>query len=198
MAPLSCGITRRWTVIPKDKYTSALTTKTATVEIWGSNLTLEDVTVDVVLKAWDVITGRETYSQTLKTAFLLPQNQSTEVEGLALPVHSDDEEGRTVVAVYFWQGGRQIARYVNWPEPLKHVHLQTPKDLRVEVSQDGNMVEIAAGVPVKGVALECDADEVSFSDNLVDVVPGEVMSIVVKGANKESRIKARYLGMGII
>jgi beta-mannosidase len=198
MAPLSCGITRRWIVIPKDRYTSAHMTKTARVEIWGSNLMLEDVTVDVVLKAWDIITGQETYNRTLKTAFLLPQNQSTEVGGLELPVNNEDEEGRTVLAVYFWQGGKQLARYVNWPEPLKHVHLQVPKDLRIEISRDGKRVQIAAEVPVKGVAVECGDDEVSFSDNLVDVVPGEVLTIGVERANKESRIEARYLGMLII
>jgi beta-mannosidase len=198
MAPLSCGITRTETVIPRDKYTSVHATKTTTIEIWGSNLTLEDITVDVVVKVWDVVTGRETFCKTLKTAFLLPQNQSTEVVDLELPVLHKGDEARAVVAVYFWQGGRQVARYVNWPEPLKYVHLQAPRYLSAEISRDGKTVEVSAEVPVKGLALECDDDEVTFSDNLLDVVPGEVMSISVKGANKGSRIETRYLGMGMI
>lgn len=198
MAPLTCGIKRQRTAIPKDRYTSAYITRTTTIEIWGSNLTLNDATVDVVLKAWDVITGRETYCATLKTAFLLPQNQSTEMADLKLPVGDAEDEDRTVVAVYFWQSGRQVARYVNWPEPLKYVHLQAPKDLRVEMSQDGRTIEISAEVPAKGVAVECGDDEVSFGDNLLDVVPGEVLSITVKGANKETRFETRYLGMRTI
>ena len=198
MAPLSCGIMRRWTVTSKDRYTSAHKTKTATFEIWGSNLTLEDVTIDVVFKAWDIITGRETNSQTAKTAFLLPQNQSTEIGGLDLPVYNENEESRIVVAVYLWQAGKQIARYVNWPEPLKYVHLQAPKHLRIEMSRDWKMVNITAELPVKGLALECDDDNVSFNDNLLDVVPSEVLSIKVKGAKKESQIKTRYLGTGVI
>jgi beta-mannosidase len=198
MMPVSCGITRRETVIPKDKHTSANVTKKTTVEIWGSNLSLEDATVDVIIKTWDIITGKETYFKTLKTAFFLPQNQSTEIADMELPVSHKDEETCTVVAVYFWQAGKQVARYVNWPEPLKYVHLQAPKHLSAEISPDGKTVEISAEVPVKGVAVECDDEAVLFSDNLVDVVPGEVISIPAKGATKGSRIETRYLGMGMI
>jgi beta-mannosidase len=50
-------------------------------------------------------------------------------------------------------------------------------------------------VPVKGVALECEDDAVKFDDNLVDIVPGEVVTIGVRGATKETRIETRYLGM---
>jgi beta-mannosidase len=195
MAPISLGVTRKEHLLPKDKYTRAYIEKKTQIEIWGSNLTLKDITADVVVKAFDVITGKETYSKTVKSAFLLPQNRSTEIIALDIPVRNAGDESRTVVGAYLFQDGRQIARYINWPEPLKYVHLQKPKHLTAEISRDGKTVELSAEVPVKGVALECEDDDVRFEDNLVDVVPGELVSIGVKGANKGTKIETRYLGM---
>jgi beta-mannosidase len=59
------------------------------------------------------------------------------------------------------------------------------------------VVEVSAEVPVKGVALEYTEEEhdLVFEDNLVDIVPGEIVSIGVKGARKGNRIGVRYLGM---
>ena len=56
-------------------------------------------------------------------------------------------------------------------------------------------MEISAEVPIKGLALECEDDEVTFADNLVDIVPGEVVKIGVVGARKNTIIGTRYLGM---
>lgn len=197
MAPISLGVTRREHVVPKDKYTRAYVKKTTQIEIWGSNLTLKDLKVDVVVKAFDVISGKETFSKTVKSGLVLPENRSTEIIAMDVPVKVKDsgEEGRIVVAAYLFEDGKQIARYVNWPEPLKYVHLQKPKHLTADVSKDGKTVEISAEVPVKGVALESEDDDVKFGDNLVDIVPGEIVSISVTGANKGSKIETRYLGM---
>lgn len=197
MAPISMGVTRKEHLVPKDKYTRAYVKKTTQIEIWGSNLTLKDLEVDVVVKAFDVISGKETYSKTVKSGLVLPENRSTEIIAMDVPVKVKDsgEEGRIVVAAYLFEDGKQIARYINWPEPLKYVHLQKPKHLTADVSRDGKTVEISAEVPVKGVALECDDDDVRFGDNLVDIVPGEIVSISVAGANKGTMIETRYLGM---
>ena len=197
MAPISLGVTRKEHSVPKDKHTRAYITKTTEIEIWGSNLTLEDLKVDVVVKAFNVISGKEIYSKTVKSGLVLPENRSTEIIAMDVPVKVKDagEEGRIVVAAYLFQDGKQIARYINWPEPLKYVHLQVPKNLTAEVCRDGKTVDISAEVPVKGVALECEDDDVRFGDNLVDIVPGEVVSISVTGANKGSKIETRYLGM---
>ncbi|TGO71742.1 hypothetical protein BELL_0536g00070 [Botrytis elliptica] len=197
MAPISLGITRKEHITPKDKYTRAHLTKKTQIEIWGSNLGLEDITADVLVKAFDVITGQETYSKTIASSLLLPENRSTEIIALDVPVQTPnaDEESRTVVAAYLIQDGVHIARYINWPEPLKYVHLQKPTDLQVQLSEDAKTVEISSEVPVKGVALECEDEEVVFEDNLVDVVPGEMVKVGVKGAKADTNIGVRYLGM---
>ena len=197
MAPISLGVTRKEHLVPRDKHTRAYVDKTTQIEIWGSNLTLKDITGDIVVKAFNVTTGKETFSKTVKASFLLPKNQSTEVIAMDVPVkHANaNEEASTVVAAYLIENGKQRARYINWPEPLKYVHLQKPKHLTAEMSRDGRVVEISSEVPVKGVAVECADEDVKFEDNLVDVVPGEIVYISVTGANKGTAIETRYLGM---
>ncbi|KAK4680748.1 Beta-mannosidase B [Podospora pseudoanserina] len=197
MAPVSAGITRKIHKHPRDKYTRVYIDTETKIEVWGSNLTLEDLTVDVVLKAWDVTTGELTLEKKIAEGLVLPENRSTEVGALDVPVgeKGKGEENKIVVTAYIVQNGKQIARYVNWPEPLKYVHLQKPKELKVVLNDDATAVDISAEVPVKGVALECEDDAVKFDDNLVDIVPGEVVSIAVKGATKETKISTRYLGM---
>ncbi|KAL2157174.1 hypothetical protein VTH06DRAFT_6395 [Thermothelomyces fergusii] len=208
MAPVSVGIARKTHRHPRGRHSRVDVDVRTRIEVWGSNLTLEDLTVDCVLRAWDVETGEETYAETVATALLLRANRSTEIAALDLPLRQKkqageednkekQEEGRTVVAAYLVdrRAGRQLARYVNWPEPLKYVHLQKPRALRAWLATDGSAVEVSAEVPVKGVALECDDDWVRFDDNLVDIVPGEVVTVGVSGADKNTKIETRYLGM---
>ncbi len=195
MAPLSVGITRRLHLHPRDKYTRAHVKLQTRIEIWASNLTLEELTADCVVRAWDVETGDETYNKTVAHGLVLPENRSTEVTAIDVPARSAGDEGRTVVAAYLVHDGRQVARYVNWPEPLKYLHLQKPRHLRAELVDGATAVEVAAEVPVKGLALECDDDGVTFDDNLVDIVPGETARIAVKGATADTKITTRYLGM---
>lgn len=193
MAPMSIGVTRREHKHPKTKFTRVDIETQTQIEVWGSNLMLEDVVADCVVKAWDVETGEETHCETIKAGVLLPKNQSTEIAAFDVPVRNKGDEARTVVAAYLVSEGKQIARYVNWPEPLKYVHLQKPRELKAVVK--GGKVRISAEVPVKGVAVECDGKGVEFEDNLVDVVPGEVVEIGVRGAGEGAVLATRYLGM---
>ncbi|KAK3382252.1 glycoside hydrolase family 2 protein [Lasiosphaeria ovina] len=195
MAPLSVGIARREHRHPRDKYTRVVDTS-AQIEVWASNLTLKSLAVDCVVKAWDVETGAETFGEVVASAVALPENRSTELAARDVPALRKGDEARAVVAAYLvGPAGEQLARYVNWPEPLKHLHLQKPQRLRAELSADARAVAVSADVPVKGVALECDDDAVRFDDNLVDIVPGEVVTIGVRGATAATKIETRYLGM---
>lgn len=196
MAPLSIGITRREHKHPKDKYTRVNIDVQTRIEIWGSNLQLEDVTADLVIKGFDVETGDVTHSETIEKDFHLPKNASTEIAAFDVPVKEEGQENRIIVAAYLVnKEGKQLARYVNWPEPLKYLHLQKPKKLEAKLAKDNSVVQISAEVPIKGLALECEDDGVHFEDNLVDIVPGETVEIAVRGAKDDTKIETRYLGM---
>lgn len=197
LAPITIGLKRSVTSTPANKYTRVDVKTVHKIEMWASNLSLERRTMGVLLKAWDVITGREMYSKSLHEDFVLEPNRSVEITEIEVPVETKDadDELRTVVAAYLVEDGRQVARYVNWPEPLKYVHLQKPKELRVRISEGEDAVEISAEVPVKGVALWVEDDQVRFEDNCVDVVPGEVVRVGVRGLRRgeEGKLDVRFL-----
>ncbi|PGH23804.1 hypothetical protein AJ80_02052 [Polytolypa hystricis UAMH7299] len=198
LGPITIGIKRTVQKEFADKYTQAFFTTTHKIEVWGSNLTLDTRKVCVELKAWDVVTGEETYSQKLNECFILEQNRSTEITEFEVPVTKNQagQEERTVVAAYLVEQGKQVARYVNWPEPLKYTHLQIPKNLTVTLSEDATQVGLSAEVPVKGAAVYSDLEGVAFDDNCVDLVPGETVYIGVKGLKpgQQDQITVRYLG----
>lgn len=151
------------------------------------------------VKAWDIVSGKQTYSDTLHRGWVLEPNRSVEISEFEIPVEKKDtdEESRVVIAAYLIEEGQQVARYVNWPEPLKYTQLQKPKKLEVRFSSGAENVEISAEVPVKGVALEIEDDAVMFLDNCVDIVPGEVVSVGANGLRKgeDGKLGVRYLGL---
>ncbi len=199
LAPITIGMKRTVRSTPDDKYTKAYVKTTHRIEMWASNLTPRRRNVEVQLKAWNVASGKETYSKTLHDSFVLEPNRSIEITGFNVPAREKDadEESQVVVASYLFEEGKQVARYVNWPEPLKYTHLQKPQRLEVKVSPNTESVHISAEVPVKGVALYSDDNAVMLADNCVDIVPGETVMIGVKGLKEgvNSRLGVRYLGL---
>ncbi|KAK1245694.1 hypothetical protein MKX07_004763 [Trichoderma sp. CBMAI-0711] len=198
LLPVTVGIKRTEHRHPKSKYTRVDVEVSTNLEIWASNFTLNEVKVDCIVKAWDVETAEEVYSETIASSQQLPDNRTTELKTMEVPVKTSNSglEGRTVVAAYLYQDGKLLARYVDWPQPLKHVHLQQPQSLKVKLSEDGSSVTLSSDVPVKGVALEVDDEAVKFDDNLVDLVPGEEVVLSVTGASKSTVFTTRYLGIG--
>ncbi|KAF3492174.1 beta-mannosidase [Arthroderma uncinatum] len=167
------------------------------IELWATNLTLEPCTVKVQIRAWDIITGKQTYLANVREEATLPANQATELEKLEIPeaTKGSRASSQTVVAAYLIHGGKQIARYVNWPEPLKYINFQSPQAPKLEVSEDKRHLRLSAEVPVKGLAVFSSADDVVFDDNCVDLVPGETVSIGVRGlkSGNVEGLTLRYL-----
>ena len=197
MAPVTVSTQRRAFDDP-----SGGARKRESLEIWMSNLTLDCQTIDVQTRAWDMMSGEQLRETTLQSSIALKPIQSTDLDGVLVPrLHpTGDDQPQTVVAVYLVSEGKEIARAVSWPEPLKYVHLPTPKNLLVSLSEDASRVDISAEVPLKSVAVKTDDDDdddVVWADNGIDVVPGETVSVGVRGLRPGDgwRIKVRYLGM---
>lgn len=192
MAELSVGIARCEPQLPSDDAGNSPDDQLLELEIWACNLhTEEAVLADVILKAWNIETGVELYSQTIAPQCKLNPNQSTEVGKVCLPINRVDA-GTIVVAACLFDDGFLLARYVDWPQPLKHIHMQRPKTLEIQVTENNNRLEIRTDVPVKGLKLICDDDKVEFNDNCVDVVPGESTTVFLKGATSKTVIKTQY------
>ncbi|CAG9978429.1 unnamed protein product [Clonostachys byssicola] len=166
------------------------------LEIWATNLSVELSSVTVELRAWDAYTGRQTHAGTVTPQLLrLEPNRSTEIAKIEVPVQTKKAglERQTVVAVYLLdEDGRQVARHVNWPEPLKYLHLKRPERLEIGITEGRDAVYIRSDVPIKGLVLESDDEDVWFCDNLVDVVPGETLTLKATGLKGGDEFRTEY------
>lgn len=238
---ITIGLKRALQTIPAGEYTRAHIRNVHKVQMWACNLSLESQEVHVCVKSYNLITREQTSWDHLESIVQLPQNRSTEIAGFDIPVADldvgtaiantedaypslEEQQQQTVVAAILYNAdGEQIARAVNWPEPLKHVHLPIPTDVKLRLTSrqpgqgeadvsiqktgaksrhEARTVMVSADVPVKGLVLEAvDAKErdsgVTFEDNGVDLIPGESVYIGVKGlkCGDEGRLIVRYLGM---
>ena len=238
---LTIGLKRVVHTTFADKYTRAFKTTIHKVEMWACNLSLDAHEVFIHVRTCNLITGEQEEHKNLHTKKLLLPNRSTEISEFEFPVSGNnkddsseltndhairnDDEQQTVVAVYMHNtNGDQIARAVNWPEPLKYAHLPRPKKVKLTLTptvsnvkhthalgtskdlkppQMAGAVEISSDVPIKGLVLEViepkwgEDHDVTFSDSGIDLMPGEIISIGVRGlkCGDEERLNTRYLGM---
>lgn len=85
------------------------------------------------------------------------------------------------------------------PEPFKFIHFPSVHDvdIRTVVGVDGESVTLSSKKPVKGIVLDVDGEDVRWSDQAVDLVPGDPQTITANGL-KGRPIKVRYLGDGLV
>ena len=194
--------------------------ESTTLEIWGSNLTLEVAKVKVQVKAWDVTSGKEVWSFILHEEFQLLKNRSTELGTIDLATagldakKSGDNYRNLVFAVYLLspysaaalsQGSDNaklvyLAHHINFHEPLHEVPLQSTPDgvIFKIVAQAGKIyVQLQASWPMKGALVEAVGDiDIKWDDNGTDLVPGQPTFLGVSGlkVGDENVLKVKWLG----
>lgn len=93
--------------------------------------------------------------------------------------------------------GAVLGRYSNWPEPFKYISFPEIKDLglSITVGSDGESVELSTKKPIKGIVLDVEGDTAKWSDQAIDLVPGDPQVVRAVGL-KGRKVKARFLGDG--
>jgi beta-mannosidase len=67
--------------------------------------------------------------------------------------------------------------------------------LQITPLDDGKTIELTSKKPIKGIILDVEGEDVQWSDQAIDLVPGDPQ--LVKAVGLEGRsVKARYLGDG--
>ena len=69
--------------------------------------------------------------------------------------------------------------------------------MEIKVGGDGETIELSCKKPIKGIVLDVEGDDkgLRWSDQAIDLVPGDNQIIQVKGLNGRG-VHARYLGDG--
>ncbi|KAI1095304.1 glycoside hydrolase family 2 protein [Rostrohypoxylon terebratum] len=193
--PLLVGATRRVTEKKANEFTHVNIERIVHVELWASNLTLELVDADLEIGFVTLSGGSCVHSET-RSVVLLP-NRSTELGNVDFPEPYRDSSTASSLVVHLRlreRGGsrRVLARHTEFPQPLRHYDFSNAK-VFIRPLKDGLSwtVGVTGGV-VKAVELSVAADDDDlvdaclFSDNYLDLVPGDdqVITIDIKSPTK--------------
>ncbi|CAE6426065.1 unnamed protein product [Rhizoctonia solani] len=176
----------------------------ASIDVWGTNSTLLEK--KAVVKLFCIDLASEWNHVEEHSVTLLP-NQTTEILAIPCPcpphtqpIPGPDDDADSlpttshsviVFALLLDEKGQVLSRYADWPQPFRSYDMPDPE---LELSVDGDTVRVTAKKPAKAVMLdvEGDGDEVRWSDNALDVIPGDPQTVTVRGLNGR-KVTARWL-----
>ncbi|KAI0036030.1 glycoside hydrolase family 2 protein [Vararia minispora EC-137] len=202
LARFTIGIARTEQTMYPDRRRAALLEVRSKLGIWGTNSTLSDKNVVLLLQAFNLNDPEWKYEE--KKNAVLEANKSTElwegdVPGQEVRAKKSEAPKPIVVSARLLDAdGSVLARYSNWPEPFKYIHFPPVEELglSITVAEDGASVELSTKRPIKGIILEVDGSEdVKWSDQAIDLVPGDNQVVRAEGI-KGRVVKARFLGDG--
>jgi len=201
LRPYTVGMTRKDKTTFADDRSAAFFTIETILEIWGTNSTLTEKKVTLEVTSFDLHNSdwRDKWSKEV----VLAPNSSTELFKGQLPGQPKrtlaSEVPKTIIvsARLLGGSGEVLGRYSNWPEPFKYIHFPDVKDLSLKItpSADGESVELTTKKPIKGIVLDVEGGDVSWSDQAIDLVPDDPQVVRAKGLKGRS-VKARFLGDG--
>lgn len=185
------------------------------LEAWACNMAVHQVCINYQIQAWHVKTGQNIWTHVVSKDVQLDANRSTELgkvqltsgpsggaqfkwNELAFAIHlfSAPESSVTNPAAE----RNRIARYVNFHEPLKEVPFASEEGMiTVELAEGhmGSVIQLSVSVPMKGIYLDFEEeDQVDWDDNGLDLVPGEIFKVGVRGLKYGGKKKLRVYWLG--
>ncbi|PVF95284.1 glycoside hydrolase [Serendipita vermifera] len=217
LAPFTVGMTRK----PVKTFTApdsvAYFTISSRLEVWGTNSYPSARKVCLEINAFDVEAGQpvqvtEEGLQDGKKVVTLAPNATTELWKGKTPgvedVHVEGLRSKPIVIqarLVDIDTHVVLARYSNWPEPFKYIHFPTKKEVNLQIVASAvssgaeglgyQSLQISADRPVKGLVLDVDGPWAKFSDQAIDIFPGDTQVVGVVGLDGRT-VKPRYLGDG--
>ena len=149
---------------------------------WAVNATRQPLDVHLSLQWW-TLDGELVDEQ--QHAYTLAPNQATELQTM----HFVTAEGH-VLSARLLDDGQVVARATLWPEPFKYLTLPEP-GIQVE-RLDEETLSLQTRRPAKGAWLTAE-DGVKWSDNMLDLLPGERYIIKAEGLKEDSVVHVDWL-----
>ena len=185
--PLLVGATRRLEERKANEFTKVDVKRVTHAELWASNFTLEQVDADLDVTLVAINGGDTVHIKTMAVA--LQPNRSMELGTLEFPASHQDSPASLVVHSRLLERGskRVLARFTEFPQPLRHHNFSGGK-VSVQSAGDQSWVVSVSGGVAKAVELSVDTDDDAladgcvFSDNCLDLVPGDDQVVTVEFA----------------
>lgn len=153
-------------------------------EVWIASGVVEAVDARVEIRFVSVRTGREVRERICRDVRAEP-NGTTEVEKGTHEMEGN-EDGTNwdlhdpfVIYASLSVDGEVVATDTAWPHPLKYLDF-SDREVKVEVSPSRDTITVSADLPVKGFVF-AERRGLTFSDNYLDLVPGETHIVRVEG-----------------
>jgi beta-mannosidase len=184
LKPIAAGVQRQhhdWSVV------HARPAKTSSFEVWVASSKQQEVTVTVEIRFISIKTGRDIRDKIVKTDTVLVPNGTTDILNGQIDNAQDEPH---VISVRVLEAGVCVSQDVDWPQPLKYLDFSN-RGVEIQVGPDG--YQLTASKPTKGLVFE-ELAGVSLEDNCIDLIPGEAVTVKVRGGETLSGIpKYRYL-----
>ncbi len=149
-------------------------------EVWAVNGRQTALEAALVLRLFR-LDGQQVREE--RRQIVLPPNQAA-----ALGTFAYDGESPLVAGAQLLVQGTVMARAALWPEPFKYLTLPDPE---LELTRlDESKLHLRVARPAKGVWLW--AEGVRWSDNMLDLLPGDEQIISAQGLGM-SEVQARWL-----
>jgi beta-mannosidase len=132
---------------------------------------------------------------TAKREVTLQPGQNTELGSLSMTEIVGEESLVILAASLVNQKGEVEAQIMNWPEPFRYLSWHEDTRVSVSVGVGGGEVRVKANYPVKGCLLYVgyeDGEDAEWEDNMLDLLPGQELSVKVKGLNGRA-VLAKWL-----
>ncbi|THH15213.1 hypothetical protein EW146_g5231 [Bondarzewia mesenterica] len=181
-------------------YTVGMTRKDNKVydnDLSAASFTITSVKLDVTSFDLDDPRWQDHFDRNVTLA----ANASTQLwDGLVPgqpPRTKDSEIPKTIIvsARLLDHDGTVLGRVSNWLEPFKYIHFPAVKDLGFKIHVHGESVKLSTKRPIKGIVLDVEGEDVKWSDQAIDLVPGDDQTVEAQGLNGR-KVKARFLGDG--
>ncbi|CZR61080.1 related to beta-mannosidase [Phialocephala subalpina] len=161
--------------------------------IWAVNGYVKSLDAILKLSAFDIESGKKVELKEDERKVKLEGNQTTEL----LEVELGPLAEKIVIVAYLdTPSGERLARWVDWPEPLKFVHFNKKPNVHAKVLDGGKEVVLSAESPIKGIMLSVPMNEggedAKWGDNFIDLVPGEEVKVKVEGLEGR-KVESRWL-----
>lgn len=197
-APIIVGISRipTWYFVDENKR-SEHPTDIPKFEVYASNLSIAERDVELRLRIydWSVHKEIELDEKVKRQFFKLKANQATELLQMDSPKEVQESSYIILAAtLHDSKTGDELSRHFSWPEPFRYLY--AAPNSSVDVKTDGEAVTLTCGTyPVKGLLAcidEADGDEADWQDNMYDLMPGESITLAVRGLNGRN-VKTKWL-----
>ncbi|KAH7916082.1 glycoside hydrolase family 2 protein [Hygrophoropsis aurantiaca] len=200
LRPYTVGMTRKEKKTFANDLSAASFTVETILQVWGTNSTLSEKKATLEIASFDL---HSTWTDKWSKDVVLAPNSSTELFSGQLPgqpIRTKQSEVPRVIIVsarLLDASGSILGRYSNWPEPFKFITFPAVKDLglSVQIGGDGESVQLSTQKPIKGIILDVEGEDVKWSDQAIDLVPGDPQTVKAIGL-KGREVKVRFLGDG--